>query len=231
MNQLGKQAETQGGILIEEAWYCPSMPQPLIDATKDLYGERIDRDAWTRLIAARKAYRLMPKENEDPEGHQRVMCPARAGKSQGPVKLRTLNRGIDLPLVDLNPAPSDRSRSAASAASRRPGRRRLAGPRFRGLRMTEDLLPAPQRRRGLQGLQRLREEPLTKASKRPALAASAASPPRPSCTVLLVFQLAHADRRKIKNEVETLALDGQRPRRRTHHRRRTKPIGSWTPTG
>ncbi|MEU4492774.1 hypothetical protein AB0F96_04760 [Streptomyces sp. NPDC023998] len=50
-------------------------------------------------------------------------------------------------------------------------------------------------------------------------------------TILLVFQLAHANRRKIKNWVETLALNGERPRRRTHHRRRTKPLGSWTPTG
>lgn len=30
---------------------------------------------------------------------------------------------------------------------------------------------------------------------------------------------------------ETLALNAERPRRRTHHRRRTKPLGNWTPTG
>ncbi|WP_406731460.1 hypothetical protein [Streptomyces sp. NBC_01794] len=50
-------------------------------------------------------------------------------------------------------------------------------------------------------------------------------------TILLVFQLAHANRRKIKNWVETLAPNGERPRRRTHHRRRSKPLGNWTPTG
>jgi hypothetical protein len=44
-------------------------------------------------------------------------------------------------------------------------------------------------------------------------------------TILLAFQLAHANRRKIKSWVETLALNGERPRRRTHHRRRTKPTG------
>ncbi|WP_326651179.1 MULTISPECIES: hypothetical protein [unclassified Streptomyces] len=48
-------------------------------------------------------------------------------------------------------------------------------------------------------------------------------------TILLVFQLAHANRRKIKNWVETLALNGERPRRRTHHRHCTKPLGNWTP--
>ncbi|MFF3327625.1 hypothetical protein [Streptomyces sp. NPDC002889] len=50
-------------------------------------------------------------------------------------------------------------------------------------------------------------------------------------TILLVYQLAHANRRKIKKWVETLALNGERPRKRTHHRRRTKPLGRRTPTG
>jgi len=46
-----------------------------------------------------------------------------------------------------------------------------------------------------------------------------------------IFQLAHANRRKIKKWLETLALGGERPRRRTHHRRKTKEPGTWTPTG
>ncbi|MER5466823.1 hypothetical protein ABT010_40680, partial [Streptomyces sp. NPDC002668] len=106
VDQLGKQAETQGAILVEGTWYCPSMPQPLIDATKDLYAERIDRETWARLITARKPYRLMPKESEDAEGHQRVMCPADAGKAQCPIKSRSMGQGIHLPLVDPEPSPA-----------------------------------------------------------------------------------------------------------------------------
>ncbi|MEI2715395.1 MAG: hypothetical protein V9E98_00010 [Candidatus Nanopelagicales bacterium] len=34
-DQLGIQAEYGGAILVEGNWYCPSMPQPLIDATID----------------------------------------------------------------------------------------------------------------------------------------------------------------------------------------------------
>jgi len=49
--------------------------------------------------------------------------------------------------------------------------------------------------------------------------------------ILLAFQLAHANRRKIKKWLETLALGGERPRRRTHHRRKTKEPKVWTPTG
>ncbi|MER5665444.1 hypothetical protein [Streptomyces mirabilis] len=34
-DQRGKQAETDGAILVEGRWYCPSMPEPLINATID----------------------------------------------------------------------------------------------------------------------------------------------------------------------------------------------------
>lgn len=51
VDQLGNQAGTDGAIMVEGTWYCPSLPQPLIDATKDLYAERIDRETWTRRIA------------------------------------------------------------------------------------------------------------------------------------------------------------------------------------
>lgn len=50
-------------------------------------------------------------------------------------------------------------------------------------------------------------------------------------TILLAFQLAHANRRKIRKWLHTLALGGERPRRRTHHRRPTREPKTWTPTG
>ncbi|MEU6094308.1 hypothetical protein [Streptomyces sp. NPDC047079] len=50
-------------------------------------------------------------------------------------------------------------------------------------------------------------------------------------TILLAFRLAHANRRKIRKWLGTLALGGERPRRRTHHRRRTREPKTWTPTG
>ncbi|MFG2757705.1 hypothetical protein [Streptomyces wuyuanensis] len=59
-------------------------PAP-IDATEDLYDEPIDRETWLQRIEARKAYRLMPKELEDDDGYQRVMCPAEAAKAQCPI--------------------------------------------------------------------------------------------------------------------------------------------------
>ncbi|MFD9513911.1 hypothetical protein [Streptomyces mirabilis] len=43
-DQLGRQARTEGTILVEGRWYCPSMPEPLVNATIDL--ERIDQETW-----------------------------------------------------------------------------------------------------------------------------------------------------------------------------------------
>ncbi|MFF0012785.1 hypothetical protein [Streptomyces sp. NPDC005374] len=92
-DQLGEQNGTQGAILVEGRWYCPSMPKPLINATIDLHAERIDRETWIRLIAARRGYRLMPKQNADADGYQRMMCPAEAGKAQCSLKPHTMGRG------------------------------------------------------------------------------------------------------------------------------------------
>ncbi|WP_406406516.1 hypothetical protein [Streptomyces sp. NBC_01643] len=228
IDQLGKQAETQGSILVEGTWYCPSMPQPLIDATKDLYTERIGRETWTKLIAARKAFRLVPKEHEDPEGHQRMMCPAEAGKVQCPLKPRSLHRGIHLPLVDPEPSPAGpvkvcRQRSLTIAPE-------AGAKHWQALEYGDEQWQKVyfRLRNSVEGYNGYAKNPLAEtieASGSRRIRGIAAQ------TVLLVFQLAHANRRKIKNWVETLALDGERPRRRTHHRRRTKPLGTWTPTG
>jgi hypothetical protein len=228
VDQLGKQATTQGAILVEGTWYCPSMPQPLIDATKDLYAQRIDRETWTRRIAARKPYRLVPKENEDVQGHQRVMCPAAAGKAQCTIKRDSLNRGIHLPLVDPEPSPAGpvkicRQRSITLAPEA--GAKHWQPLEYGSSQWQKTYF---RLRNSVEGYNGYSKNPLAEA-----IEASGSRRIRgiAAQTMLLAFQLAHANRRKIQNWVETLALGGERPRRRTHHRRRTKPLGRWTPTG
>ncbi|MGW3243323.1 hypothetical protein [Streptomyces sp. NPDC001070] len=46
VDQLGDQGGAQGSILVEGTWYCPSVPEPLIEATSDLHAGRIDRETW-----------------------------------------------------------------------------------------------------------------------------------------------------------------------------------------
>ncbi|MFQ6146244.1 hypothetical protein ACLMNJ_24745 [Streptomyces seoulensis] len=49
--------------------------------------------------------------------------------------------------------------------------------------------------------------------------------------LLLAFQLAHANRRKLTAWADSIALHGDRPHRRPTRRRKTKPLGTRTPKG
>jgi hypothetical protein len=75
--QLGVQAGHGGGIMVEGAWYCPSMPTPLVEASIDYRVKKsIDEAMWKKRIAARAPYMLHAKESPDADGHQPLRCPA-----------------------------------------------------------------------------------------------------------------------------------------------------------
>ncbi|MEU3522181.1 hypothetical protein ABZ770_44340 [Streptomyces sp. NPDC006654] len=223
-DQLGKQDGTQGAILVEGRWYCPSMPKPLID----LHAERIDRETWVLLIAARRGYRLMPKQNADADGYQRMMCPAEAGKAQCSLKPHTMGRGIHLPLVDPEPSPVGPVKVCRQRAI-------TVGPEA-GAKQWQALEYGGPEWQKIYFRLRNSVEDYNGYAKNPFAEGIEAAGSRrirgiTAQTILLAFQLAHANRRKIKKWLETLALGGERPRRRTHHRRKTKEPGTWTPTG
>jgi hypothetical protein len=99
INQLGIQEGYAGAILVEGTWYCPSMPQPLIDACIDYNADLIDLDTRNLRIEQRRRYALRPKELVDEHGHQPLRCPA-AGSAATvacPLKASSL-RGTDLTL-------------------------------------------------------------------------------------------------------------------------------------
>ena len=76
-DQLGVQAEHGGALLVEGNWYCPSIPQPLIDATADHRNRRIDDDVYADRIRQRARYLFRPKQTTTPTGNTPHMCPAR----------------------------------------------------------------------------------------------------------------------------------------------------------
>ncbi|MFJ4989003.1 hypothetical protein ACIP9H_35055 [Streptomyces sp. NPDC088732] len=228
VDQLGNQGGTQGAILVEGTWYCPSMPQALIDATGDLHAGRIDRETWTARIAARKPYRLMPKERQDAEGHQRMMCPAEAGKVQCPLKPRSLGRGIQLPLVDPEPSPTGPvkvCRQRAITLAPEEGAKHWQALDYGDEQWQKIYF---RLRNSVEGFNGFAKSPLAEA-----IESSRLRPIRglAAQTILLVFQIAHANRRKITRWLDSLALSGERPVRRTNRRRKTKPLGTWTPIG
>ncbi len=75
-DQLGVKAESQGFLQIEGEWYCPSIPQTLIDATVDFRQGRIYEAIYQVQLKERWSYRARPKGRPDPKGHVRLACPA-----------------------------------------------------------------------------------------------------------------------------------------------------------
>jgi hypothetical protein len=95
VDQLGRQANSQGAVLVEGAWYCPGMPEVLVAATIDLRRGALDADTYRQRISARRAYALRRKSGPDADGYERFMCPA-----QGPrPKVRCALRPASLALV------------------------------------------------------------------------------------------------------------------------------------
>ncbi|MEU3338484.1 hypothetical protein [Streptomyces sp. NPDC006668] len=227
-DQLGVQAGFAGAELVEGNWYCPSMPEELKEATKDLINEKIDKQTWINRIRARAAYLFMPKQRPDAEGHRRVMCPAEANRTQCPLKAYTLGRGIHLPLVDPVPSPAGSPPCCSQKT--------VTVPPEAGAGLWQPLQygsEAWQRvyfrlRNSVEGINGYAKDPLYErledAGTRRIRGIAAQ-------TLLLAFQLAHANRRKLRAWADSIALHDDRPRRRPTRRRKTKPLGTWTPKG
>ncbi|WP_276969243.1 hypothetical protein [Ferrimicrobium acidiphilum] len=80
-DQLGITESYAGAIQVEGAWYCPSMPQVLIEATIDFRVKKsIDKTTYAQRIEQRQRYLLRPKEKADQDGYTPMVCPA-AGRS------------------------------------------------------------------------------------------------------------------------------------------------------
>ncbi|MFI1729121.1 hypothetical protein ACH40E_07765 [Streptomyces acidicola] len=227
-DQLGVQAGFAGAELVEGNWYCPSMPEELKEATKDLINEKIDKQTWINRIRARAAYLFMPKQRPDAEGYRRVMCPAEANRTQCSLKAYTLGRGIHLPLIDPAPSPA----GSPSCCSQKT----VTVPPEAGANLWQPLQygsEAWQRvyfrlRNSVEGINGFAKdtlyERLEDAGTRRIRGIAAQ-------TLLLAFQLAHANRRKLRAWADSIALHDDRPRRRPTRRRKTKPLGTWTPRG
>jgi hypothetical protein len=77
VDQLGRQANSHGAVMVEGTWYCPSMPEVLVNATIDLRAGRIDERTYAARICARADFALRRKSGPDADGYERFICPAR----------------------------------------------------------------------------------------------------------------------------------------------------------
>ncbi|MGC8498743.1 MAG: hypothetical protein ACP5OV_04500 [Acidimicrobiales bacterium] len=76
VDELGRQANSHGAVLVEGTWYCPGMPEVLLAATLDLRNGRVDDATYRARITARADYALRRKSGPDADGYERFACPA-----------------------------------------------------------------------------------------------------------------------------------------------------------
>ncbi len=89
VDQLGRQANSHGAVMVEGTWYCPSMPEVLVSASLDLRARRIDDATYRQRIAARLDYALRRKSGPDADGYERFSCPAQGAHPKVRCPLRT----------------------------------------------------------------------------------------------------------------------------------------------
>jgi hypothetical protein len=89
IDQLGRQANSHGAVMVEGTWYCPSMPEVLVNATIDLRAGSIDAATYAARIGARADYALRRKSGPDADGYERFMCPAGGDRPKVRCALRT----------------------------------------------------------------------------------------------------------------------------------------------
>ncbi|WP_210585407.1 hypothetical protein [Streptomyces sp. GESEQ-35] len=173
---------------------------------KPVYDHR--EDQLGKQAGTEGVIRLMPKQSADADGYQRMMCPAEAGKAQCLIKPHTLGRGIHLPLIDPEPSPAGPvkvCRQNAITVSPEAGAKQWQALEYGGPEWQKIYF---RLRNSVEGCNGYAKNPLAEGIE---AAGSRRIRGIAAQTILLAFQLAHANRRKVKRWLETLALGGERP--------------------
>jgi len=75
-DQLGRQANSHGAVMVDGSFYCPAMPEPLVTAGGDQRAGVIEETLFKERIDARRPWRLVRKQGPDHDGYERFGCPA-----------------------------------------------------------------------------------------------------------------------------------------------------------
>ncbi|MFE4915972.1 hypothetical protein ACFRCX_31190 [Streptomyces sp. NPDC056652] len=228
IDQLGVQGSHAGALLVDGGWHCPHIPQALITATADLLGNHIDRHTWRTRVNARTSYRLRPKASPDARGAQRLLCPAAGTRPTAacPLKRRSLGRDPRLTVVDVTPSPAgppEICRRESVTFNRRAGSRSWQETEHGSAIWVHRYFRLRNRVEHFNGYSKDREAIERCQTRRVrGLAAQA---------LLLSFQIAHANRRKLAAWLETLHTETHDPRRRASDRYKPRDPSTWTPKG
>jgi hypothetical protein len=104
IDQLGRQANSQGAVMVDGTFYCPAMPEALVSASADARTGVISEQTHKARIEARVPWQLVRKQGPDQDGYERFGCPAQGSHPHlcCPLRPASTQRGIgQIPV--LNP--------------------------------------------------------------------------------------------------------------------------------
>jgi hypothetical protein len=78
--RLGRQANSQGAVMVDGAFYCPAMPEALVVASAEHRAGTIDDETYAKRVEARAQWRLVRKQGPDADGYERFSCPAQGDR-------------------------------------------------------------------------------------------------------------------------------------------------------
>lgn len=208
------------------------MPADLVNTTIDHRRnpndpKAIDQETWRARIDARTRFALAPKGKPNDNGRQRYMCPR--DSRPRPVPAQPDSRGANPSLREVDPKPSPIGppkicEQTSISVNVEDGAKHWQ-PRAYGSPEWQEIYG--QLRNTVEGMNGYTktdaDEGIEHGGNRRVRGIAAQ-------TLLLAFQLAHANERKINAWLATLPGPDGKPHRRARHKAR-KPRGTWTPTG
>ncbi|HKI18693.1 MAG TPA: hypothetical protein VKA15_12480, partial [Isosphaeraceae bacterium] len=207
--------------------YCPSIPDVLVNATRDVRAGLIDEDTYRTRLEERWRYRVRAKGRPDGEGHVRVCCPASYATARcdlKPTSMTVATRGkLRIPVrSDVRAEPPPACTQATLTIPPEAGAKffqelLFGGPEWHAMYATRNSVE------GFNGFVKDgAREALGDAQCRRVRGVAAQS-------VFVAFLLLGANLRKIGAFVRERAAIEAGTMRRLPRRRRTKALDEWRP--
>jgi hypothetical protein len=230
IDQLGVQDQFAGMLQIEGAWYCPSIPEVLINATIDFRKGVIDEDTYRARLIERWKYQILSKGTADAEGYLRMRCPASnpspvANCDLKPTSKTKRTRGrITIP---VSPALADHAPKICTQQS-------ITVPPEVGAKFAQSLLFGSDRwhgvyatlRSSIEGMNGFIKDGAREAIDDPERRRIRGVAPQ---SLFVAFLLCAANFRKIEGFLAQAAAVAAGKVRRLPRRRRNRSLGQWLP--
>jgi hypothetical protein len=230
IDQLGHQGSFAGMLLVDGAWYCPSIPEVLVSCTYDHRKGLINDATYQARLGERRNYQILTEDSADQSDHRRMRCPASnpnpvARCELKPGSKRSSTRGrITIPVKD----------ATQGALPKICAQQSITVPPDAGAKYRQELLHESPEWHATYGALRSSVEGMNGYLKDGAHQALDDPERRrirgvAAQSVLVAFQILGANLRKIDMFVAREEAEEAGVVRRLPARRRTKPLSDWGP--